>query len=422
MSSLFAITTPTNTVDLGPDRRAEALFTVSNISDRPTRGRARVTAQNPAAAPWLTLEGEAERDFLAGGTEQVTVVIAAPSMAPPGSYVFRLDMVGVDNPDEDFTQGPGVTFDVAALPVPATFPWWVVVVGAVVLLAVIGGIIAVVSGAKVAVPDVTGLTRAEAEAALLKAGLKLGEVGSATSSSVPKNNVISSAPPAGDKVARGAAVSVTLSSGVAIAEGPTPTFTPTLTPLPPTPTETPTPTKTPTQTQTPTSTLTPTAYNVALYKNNPYELVSQSSIYLGAKGYYPSAEKAVDGNQSGIWTDGGSIHTNLELYPWWRVDLMRPYYIETIDVYNRTDVCCGDRTTNFCVFVADSVDLLGPNTLDNINASRDNPEHVWSDCYTTPAKPIYSFPVNRTGQVVQVQLTLFNYMNIAEVVVMGRKP
>jgi hypothetical protein len=154
------------------------------------------------------------------------VTINVPPKSPPGSYIFRLDMVGVENPDEDFAQGPGVTFQVTAAPAPKPFPWWILAVaGGVVLIAIIAIIIASLSGGKVKVPDITGVTRSEAEIALLKAGLKLGDVTSQPSSSVPNGIVLSSNPPAGDQASKGASVALVLSSGaVAAASTPTPTL------------------------------------------------------------------------------------------------------------------------------------------------------------------------------------------------------
>lgn len=136
MSSPFAITAATNGVRLDANRRGEAAFTVFNASGRPIRARARLVPDDPVATAWLTLEGESERDLAIAGTEQYAVQIAVPRDAPAGSYPFRLDAVGVENPDEDYTAGPTVTFEV---PEPESskspFPWWI-------LLIVAGGLIA----------------------------------------------------------------------------------------------------------------------------------------------------------------------------------------------------------------------------------------------------------------------------------------
>jgi len=135
MPSSFAITTAANSAPLDGNRQGQVVFTVSNTSVRAVRGRARVTPDNAAAATWFTLAGGAERDFSVNGTQQYTLQIAVPPTTAAGNYTVRLDMVGVDNPDEDFTQGPSVTIAVPApLPVKKPFPWWIIAVAAVVLI------------------------------------------------------------------------------------------------------------------------------------------------------------------------------------------------------------------------------------------------------------------------------------------------
>ena len=137
MASPFAITTASNTVLLNDKRQGQVTFTVNNISGRPLRGRARLVPQNPAIADWLKIAGDAERDLVIAGTQQYTAQVSVPPKGAAGNYTFRLDMVAVDNPDEDFTQGPTVTFQA-----PATggtgFPWWILLV-ALALLVLVGG-------------------------------------------------------------------------------------------------------------------------------------------------------------------------------------------------------------------------------------------------------------------------------------------
>jgi hypothetical protein len=60
MPSSFTISAPTNTVLLSPTGQGQATFTVSNISGRINRGRARVAPQNPVSADWIKLEGQGE--------------------------------------------------------------------------------------------------------------------------------------------------------------------------------------------------------------------------------------------------------------------------------------------------------------------------------------------------------------------------
>jgi beta-lactam-binding protein with PASTA domain len=68
--------------------------------------------------------------------------------------------------------------------------------------------------AKVAVPNVVGLTQAAATTAITNAGLVLGTVTTASSSTVPAGSVISESPIAGTQVSVGSAVNLVTSTGV----------------------------------------------------------------------------------------------------------------------------------------------------------------------------------------------------------------
>jgi hypothetical protein len=246
MPGPFTVTAATNSVQLNPDRQGEAAFTVFNGSGRAIRGQARLEAEDPAAAGWLSLEGESERDFDIAAAHQYAVRIQVPPDAPSGSYPFRLDMVGVEDPDEEYTEGPTVTFQVPEpQPEKEPFPWWIIAVVAGVL--VIGGVIIAIlltdGDATVTVPGVRGETLTEATTLIEDAGLQVaGETRQEASDDVAANRIIGTDPPAGRSVDRDTEVTLIVSSG----------------PAPITPTVTATPTPTPTQTATPTPTYTPT--------------------------------------------------------------------------------------------------------------------------------------------------------------------
>jgi hypothetical protein len=220
MPSSFAITTATNTVLLDGGRRGQASFTVSNTGGRATRGRARIVPQNPASTPWLTLDGQTERDFVIAGTQQYTIQVAVPPAAPAGSHTFRLDMVGVDNPDEDFVQGPSVAFQVPepVVVVKKPFPWWIVAVAAAVI--VVAAVAAYLLWPRsVTVPLVVGRFQPAAQGTLEAAGLKLGPVVTIVPGSTDEGIVLTQQPAAGTQVPREAAVALWVA-------GPPPTATP----------------------------------------------------------------------------------------------------------------------------------------------------------------------------------------------------
>ena len=74
---------------------------------------------------------------------------------------------------------------------------------------------------------------------------------------------------------------------------------------------------------------------------------TQSSTAYGGE-----ASRAIDGNTSGSYNDGGQTHTaEDETNPWWEVDLKKEYTIESITIYNRTDDGLGKRLNGFTLKV-----------------------------------------------------------------------
>jgi putative heme-binding domain-containing protein len=66
------------------------------------------------------------------------------------------------------------------------------------------------------------------------------------------------------------------------------------------------------------------------------------------------ASRAIDGNRSGNYNDGGQTHTQEGTPdPWWEVDLSAEFPIDAIAIYNRTDGNLGSRLNNFTVKVLD---------------------------------------------------------------------
>ncbi len=138
--SVFTITAPTDMVHLDYKNHGEVAFTVTNTSGRGLRGRGRIVPQNPAQAGWTKIGGEPERDFAVNGTQQFTVSVDVPKDVTPGKYSFRFDAVSVALPDEEYTQGPTIAFQVQPLPTPKpSFPLWLIPILAILVLVIIGG-------------------------------------------------------------------------------------------------------------------------------------------------------------------------------------------------------------------------------------------------------------------------------------------
>jgi hypothetical protein len=172
----FTVTAASEKVTLDASGAARASFTVTNTSPQALRGRLLTRPRDAAKPEWFTVSGESVRDFAPNGAQQVVVELNVPPGTAPGTYSFRLDAVSEDDPDEDFTEGPSVAFDVTAPPPPKKkkFPWWIlIVVGAVVLLVIIGVVVWLLlrdGGSKSAVPDVVGQTANVAQVTLTDAG------------------------------------------------------------------------------------------------------------------------------------------------------------------------------------------------------------------------------------------------------------
>ncbi len=145
MASSFSVTTASSKILLNAQRRGEIVFTVTNITAGTVTGRADTASDNASVEAWATIQGKSERDFAPNATEQFVVAIDVPGSAAIGTYSISLNLIGVDDPDEDFTEGPSVAFEV---PEPVVAPpkrkfnfswWWLVAV--VVAFLVLEGLI-----------------------------------------------------------------------------------------------------------------------------------------------------------------------------------------------------------------------------------------------------------------------------------------
>ena len=123
---------------------------------------------------------------------------------------------------------------------------------------------------------------------------------------------------------------------------------------------------------------------------------------------------AVDGNTDGKYWDGSVSHTLQEANAWWQVDLGSPATVNFIVLWNRTD-CCGDRLADYWVFVSDT-----PFGLTDTPSTLQSRTGTWSSHQTAAPNPSIMIAVGGShGRYVRVQLTGINYLNLAEVRVMG---
>jgi len=105
-SPVFSVTTPSVSVNLAENRIGEVPFTVTNVSNRKLRARVRITPDPSVPADWFSVAGDSEQDFEVGAARQFVVRVDPPLGVRAGSYAFRLDAIGIENPDDDYSEGP----------------------------------------------------------------------------------------------------------------------------------------------------------------------------------------------------------------------------------------------------------------------------------------------------------------------------
>jgi hypothetical protein len=157
MARMFDITAPTDRIALKASGRGEVTFTVTNTSGRKIRAGVKAVALEGATPDWLSIIGEAERDFDTLGSHQYVVQIAVPGAAA-GRYPFRLDAYWVDDPNTGFDEGPTVVGELVTVEgrKQAVSPWLVALVTLALLVGV--GLVAwyFVRGTGGSVEPVTG--------------------------------------------------------------------------------------------------------------------------------------------------------------------------------------------------------------------------------------------------------------------------
>ncbi|XP_026117440.1 fucolectin-4-like [Carassius auratus] len=82
----------------------------------------------------------------------------------------------------------------------------------------------------------------------------------------------------------------------------------------------------------------------------------QSSTY----DYIYGASNALDGIRYAPGLASSCSHTDIELNPWWRLDLLDSYYIYKVTVTNRAD-CCPERTAGVEIRIGNSLENNGNN-------------------------------------------------------------
>ncbi len=213
----FDITTPKDKVDLARDGKGQATFNVSNSSGATARGRARVVPGDPVQERWYKIDGDQERTLRHEQTTQYIVRAEVPKNAAKGEYTLRLDMIALDRTDEVAVEGPRVVVPWGGpviTDVKKKFPWLIVAIAAIVLLAG-GGVLAWLltrGPAEVEVPKVVGLTFDAATTELKKVDLTAQRGDAEKKNDVAPDTVLRQDPEAGKRAAEGDVVKLTVAT------------------------------------------------------------------------------------------------------------------------------------------------------------------------------------------------------------------
>jgi PASTA domain-containing protein len=209
MSSVFSVSVTRATVRLDGKSQGTTTYNVTNSSGRPLRGRAQLQPLESTGASWLGLTGEAMRNFAVNETHQFTVTVAVPPATAGGTYSFRLDVVSVENPDEDFTEGQTVAVEVLPPAEPTRRGRLIPLTVAAVLALAIGGLTWWLLTRKVEVPEVSDRPLQDALAVLDKKqlGHHIENVPD-TTGRYKLDEVVSQSPEPGTFIARGDVVTL----------------------------------------------------------------------------------------------------------------------------------------------------------------------------------------------------------------------
>jgi hypothetical protein len=215
MPSAFNVTATTNDVQLPVNRQGSVALTISNISGKPQQGRVSIAALDSTRATWLNVDGGPDRNFPVGGAQQVTIQIVVPNDVKPGHYTFRPDVVAVQNPDEDSTQGPILAFEVPPPPPPPQHePWWKehwpILAAAAAAVVIIVGVVLFLFVFTTVVPDVTNQTLQNANSAITSARLVPQIIAQPLCPVFSVLIVSNQSPPGGNRVSPGSTVTLTL--------------------------------------------------------------------------------------------------------------------------------------------------------------------------------------------------------------------
>jgi hypothetical protein len=121
---------------------------------------------------------------------------------------------------------------------------------------------------------------------------------------------------------------------------------------------------------------------------------------------------AIDGSTNGYFDQNMLFHSAGGNDDWWQVDLGQMSQISLIQIFNRVD-CCSTRLSNVTIFVSPN-----PFTSTSLTATQAQPG-VQQFFLSGYAGLVPQVPMNVQGRYVRIQLNVTQYLQLAEVRVMG---
>lgn len=233
--SSFQIPEGPNQISVSPGQPGNevAAFTVNSKVPNAVRASLKIQVSGGAKAEWFAIEGEPERAIPGGASEAVAVRVNVPAGVAPGDYRFRLRAVAVNDPDNDFAEGPPVTLIVKPTDGTSKPPYWLYLLIALLVLAALGvgayfwlkpdkpkpapspapTVTPAPTPVAATMPDLVAANIREAEArarlAAIDATLDI-ETRPVERSDVPPMTVVAQAPAAGQPLARGAPIRISV--------------------------------------------------------------------------------------------------------------------------------------------------------------------------------------------------------------------
>lgn len=179
--SSFNITTPEASLLLRPSSvkpgvtaTGTATYSVTNRTGATIRTRASVKPGDGAEEGWFSVRGGDERDIGPGATESFEIDLSVPGGT--GNYSFHVVAVNTGDPDNDYAEGSAVAFDAPAKEAGGGGLKWWMIAAPIALVAVVGLVIAIASGAfkkeMVTIADFRGSPIEKAEDMLREQGVQ----------------------------------------------------------------------------------------------------------------------------------------------------------------------------------------------------------------------------------------------------------